>query len=54
MRPLAARQDALQQSRIKLVAADLAVHFEERSKAQTGNALIVAMSRDIDFFIGKE
>ncbi len=33
--------------RIKLVAADLVAHFEERSKAQTGKAMIVAMSREI-------
>jgi type I restriction enzyme R subunit len=29
------------------VAADLVAHFEERSKAQAGNAMIVAMSRDV-------
>ncbi|OIQ95243.1 type-1 restriction enzyme R protein [mine drainage metagenome] len=33
--------------RIQQVAADLVDHFEERSKAQTGKAMIVAMSRDI-------
>jgi type I site-specific restriction-modification system R (restriction) subunit len=33
--------------RIKLVAADLVAHFEERNKAPTGKAMIVAMSRDI-------
>lgn len=33
--------------RIKQVAADLVEHFEERNKAQTGKAMIVAMSRDI-------
>ncbi len=33
--------------RIKLVAADLVAHFEERSKAQPGKAMIVAMSREI-------
>ncbi|MFC3110057.1 type I restriction endonuclease subunit R [Undibacterium arcticum] len=33
--------------RIKQVAADLVAHFEERSKAQTGKAMIVAMSREI-------
>jgi len=33
--------------RIQAVAADLVTHFEERSKAQTGKAMIVAMSRDI-------
>lgn len=33
--------------RIQQVAADLVAHFEERSKAQSGKAMIVAMSRDI-------
>ena len=33
--------------RIASVAADLVAHFEERSKAQSGKAMIVAMSRDI-------
>jgi type I restriction enzyme R subunit len=33
--------------RIASVAADLMVHFEERNKAQTGKAMVVAMSRDI-------
>jgi type I restriction enzyme R subunit len=33
--------------RIQAVAADLVAHYEERSKAQTGKAMIVAMSRDI-------
>lgn len=33
--------------RIKQIAADLVQHFEERSKAQTGKAMVVAMSRDI-------
>ncbi len=33
--------------RIASVAADLVAHFEERSKAQTGKAMVVAMSRDI-------
>jgi len=33
--------------RIKQVAADLVAHFEERGKAQTGKAMVVAMSRDI-------
>jgi type I restriction enzyme R subunit len=33
--------------RIQQVAADLVAHFEERSKAQTGKAMIVAMSRVI-------
>jgi len=33
--------------RIQQVAADLVQHFEERDKAQTGKAMVVAMSRDI-------
>lgn len=33
--------------RIKSVAADLVAHFEERNKAQTGKAMVVAMSREI-------
>jgi type I restriction enzyme R subunit len=33
--------------RIKQVAADLVAHFEERTQAQTGKAMVVAMSRDI-------
>jgi type I restriction enzyme R subunit len=33
--------------RIKQVATDLVEHFEERSKAQFGKAMIVGMSRDI-------
>lgn len=33
--------------RITSVAADLVAHFEERNKAQTGKAMVVAMSRDI-------
>ncbi|CUI04196.1 Type I restriction-modification system, restriction subunit R [Janthinobacterium sp. CG23_2] len=33
--------------RVVSVAADLVAHFEERSKAQTGKAMVVAMSRDI-------
>jgi type I restriction enzyme, R subunit len=33
--------------RIKQVATDLVAHFEERSKAQSGKAMVVAMSRDI-------
>jgi type I restriction enzyme R subunit len=33
--------------RIAQVAFDLVTHFEERSKAQTGKAMVVAMSRDI-------
>ena len=33
--------------RIARVAADLVAHFEERNKAQTGKAMVVAMSREI-------
>ncbi len=33
--------------RIVSVAADLVAHFEERDKAQTGKAMVVAMSREI-------
>lgn len=33
--------------RIARVAADLVTHFEERSKAQSGKAMVVAMSREI-------
>jgi type I restriction enzyme R subunit len=33
--------------RVASVAADLVAHFEERSKAQSGKAMAVAMSRDI-------
>jgi type I restriction enzyme R subunit len=33
--------------RIQAVAADLVAHYEERCKAQTGKAMIVAMSREI-------
>lgn len=33
--------------RIQQVAADLVDHFEERSKAQTGKAMVVAMSREV-------
>lgn len=33
--------------RIQQVAADLVDHFEERSKAQNGKAMVVAMSREI-------
>ncbi len=33
--------------RVASVAADLVAHFEERDKAQTGKAMVVAMSRDI-------
>ncbi|MET3122307.1 type I restriction enzyme R subunit [Oxalobacteraceae bacterium GrIS 2.11] len=33
--------------RIRQVAADLVTHFEERSKAQSGKAMVVGMSRDI-------
>ncbi|WP_347987732.1 type I restriction endonuclease subunit R [Methylomonas sp. AM2-LC] len=35
------------ESRIASVAADLVAHFEERNKAQTGKAMVVAMSREI-------
>ncbi len=33
--------------RIKQVAADLVAHFEERNQAQSGKAMVVAMSRDV-------
>lgn len=33
--------------RIEAVAADLVAHFEERNKAQSGKAMVVAMSREI-------
>ncbi|MDR3454597.1 MAG: type I restriction endonuclease subunit R [Rhodoferax sp.] len=33
--------------RVASVAADLVAHFEERNKAQSGKAMVVAMSRDI-------
>jgi len=33
--------------RITSVAADLVAHFEERNQAQTGKAMVVAMSREI-------
>lgn len=33
--------------RIKSVAADLVKHFEERNQAQSGKAMVVAMSREI-------
>jgi type I restriction enzyme R subunit len=33
--------------RVASVAADLIAHFEERSKAQSGKGMVVAMSRDI-------
>ena len=33
--------------RVASVAADLVAHFEERNSAQTGKAMVVAMSRDI-------
>ena len=33
--------------RVAAVAADLVAHFEERNKAQSGKAMIVAMSREI-------
>ena len=35
------------QPRVARVAADLVAHFDERNKAQTGKAMVVAMSRDI-------
>ena len=35
------------QPRIESVAADLVSHFEERNQAQTGKAMVVAMSREI-------
>ncbi len=35
------------QARVRSVAADLVNHFEERNKAQTGKAMVVAMSREI-------
>lgn len=35
------------QPRIESVAADIVAHFEERDKAQSGKAMIVAMSRDV-------
>lgn len=35
------------QPRIERVAADLVAHFEERSQAQHGKAMVVAMSREI-------
>ncbi|RRU75908.1 type I restriction endonuclease subunit R [Stutzerimonas xanthomarina] len=40
--------------RIKSVAADLVAHFEERNQAQTGKAMIVAMSREICVHIYNE
>ena len=40
--------------RIQAVAADLVAHYEERCKAQTGKAMIVAMSRDICVHLYKE
>ena len=33
--------------RVAQVASDLVAHFEERNKAQTGKAMVVAMSREI-------
>lgn len=33
--------------RVAQVAADLVAHFDERNKAQTGKAMVVAMSREI-------
>ncbi len=38
--------------RIASVAADLVAHFEERNRAQTGKAMVVAMGRDICAHIG--
>ncbi len=35
------------QPRVAAVAADLVAHFAERSRAQAGKAMVVAMSRDI-------
>lgn len=35
------------QPRVAQVAADLVAHFEERNKAQSGKAMVVAMSREI-------
>jgi type I restriction enzyme R subunit len=35
------------QPRIRQVAADLVAHFEERGQAQSGKAMIVAMSREV-------
>ena len=35
------------QPRVVSVAADLVAHFEERNKAQSGKAMVVAMSREI-------
>ncbi len=35
------------QPRVAQVAANLVAHFEERNKAQTGKAMVVAMSREI-------
>lgn len=40
--------------RIQAVAKDLVTHYEERCKAQTGKAMIVAMSRDICVHLYKE
>ncbi len=33
--------------RVAQVAEDLVAHFEERNKAQTGKAMVLAMSREI-------
>jgi type I restriction enzyme, R subunit len=40
--------------RIASVAADLVAHFDERNTAQTGKAMIVAMSRDICAYLYNE
>ncbi|MBU6257881.1 MAG: type I restriction endonuclease subunit R [Burkholderiales bacterium] len=40
--------------RIAKVAADIVEHFEERGKAQTGKAMVVAMSREICVHLYKE
>ncbi|QLF94908.1 type I restriction endonuclease subunit R [Pseudomonas sp. ABC1] len=40
--------------RIKSVAADLVAHFEERNQAQSGKAMVVAMSREICVHLYKE
>ncbi|MEO8837489.1 MAG: type I restriction endonuclease subunit R, partial [Herbaspirillum sp.] len=37
--------------RVQQVAADLVTHFETRSQAQAGKAMIVAMSRDIAVYL---
>ncbi len=40
--------------RVTSVAADLVSHFEERGKAQTGKAMVVAMSREISVHLYNE